>query len=124
VMIYGEKSNGQNPTKFDYSASKGKLNIDLVVPNLKSSASYVLCLNGKSGLDGNEAICQSGGKKYGPECYLDFKTVFSNKQGNLSYTGTVSLVSSKYDVTFLIKDVEDNYKAVVIIDHCKFEIPQ
>ncbi len=108
------------PVQVGYKSVGGHLNLDVKVTDLKESKSYVLSLNGKVGQDGNDSLKHFG--VYGPQGVYDFDTVSTDQQGNLLYQGGVALPDGKYDVTFLIKDKDADYKPIIVRDHWRFEI--
>lgn len=109
-------------TKFDYKAIGDKLHFDLRIECLKKSSKYALCINGKEGQDGNLVLIKYF-KRWENEGYYDFAVIFSDKKRNLVFKDSVKdLPKSKYHVTFVVKDVENNGNSILFIDDCKFEI--
>jgi hypothetical protein len=88
--------------------------------DLKKNSSYMLCLNGKVGQDGNEQLKKYG--EYGGEGYYDFMEIETDEQGHFTSKIDVELPEGKYNVTFLVKDVSAQYKAIFIKNYVKFVI--
>jgi len=108
------------PTMLKYEAAGNQLALDISIKNLKKEAPYVLCLNGKEGQDGNDLLKKFG--KWGNQGKYDFKTVYSSSEGVLSYKDKIELPEGRYDVTFVVKDKNNDYKPVFSEDHWRFTI--
>lgn len=124
AFVLGAGSAALCNVKLKCKGQRGKVVIQLRVTELKNKAPYTLCLNGHAGQAGNDLLGRVPGHKVwnDEENYLDFATVDSNGRGVLSYNGSVALPRGNYDITFLVKDVDDGYKCVVTRDHVRFTV--
>ena len=109
--------------RVSYNASGTQLNLDIKATGLKGYSSYALCLNGKVDQSGNELLKRWKIVDGKDEGYYDFTIVDTDAGGTLAYKGTVDdLPAGQYLVTFVIKDVQENYNHILWQDLWKFTI--
>jgi len=107
----------------------------IVVKNLKPSHPYMLCLNGKTWpghqwandvlLDNYQRWVGEDGELYtaDDEGYYDFVNATTNPAGNLHFSYLVELPEpGDYKLTFLIKDIAEDWKVVLSADFLAFTV--
>lgn len=105
---------------FVYSRRDNRFKGLLIVKGLRANAPYMLCINGKTNLPGNDLLKKYG--VWGSEGYYDFKKIFSNARGIISTTFEVELEKGEYFVQFALKDIEKGWKWIEIDPNVHFWI--
>jgi len=106
--------------KLSFESLDGKVKIHVKARGLKKNSQYFLCLNGKMGQNGNNALLRI--RNYGGEGVWDYKNIDSRSDGTIDDTTVLELSKGNYDVTYIIKDVSNNYNPIIFRDHQLFEI--
>ncbi|MFC2171804.1 hypothetical protein ACFLU6_04130 [Acidobacteriota bacterium] len=107
--------------KLKYNKSEGtEFTGEVRADNLKKNSAYAFSINGKVGQDGNEQLLKHG--NWGGQGYNDFEQVDTDKNGSFSASFRVPLAEGKYDVTFILKDVADEYRPIYVEDHVSFTV--
>jgi hypothetical protein len=103
-----------------YSESGDIFKGQLIKKGLKPNTDYMLCINGKPGLPGNDCLKKYG--IWGNEGYYDFKRVTTDEKGVLNVTFAAELQEGEYYVKFAIKDITAGWKWIEIDQNVHFEI--
>ncbi len=94
--------------------------VKVTLAGLAPKHRYILTLNGKPELAGNERLVDlvPGMEK---ERFFDFLKITTDEQGGYEATFGIALLSGPYDVRFYVKD-NDDFKIVLYQDYFKFTV--
>ena len=99
---------------------RGGFFVHVTLAGLAPEHRYILTLNGKPELAGNERLVDlvPGMEK---ERFFDFLKILTDKHGHYEATFGIALLPGPYDVRFYVKDTDD-FKIVLYHDYFKFAV--
>ena len=117
---WGKPVSGASGEITFHPAFRGGFFVHLALAGLAPEHRYILTLNGKPELAGNERLVDlvPGMEK---ERFFDFWKIWTDKQGRYEATFGIALPPGPYDVRFYVKD-NDDFKIVLYHDYFKFAV--
>lgn len=105
-----------------HDSFRGGFFVRVLLEGLSPKHGYILTLNGKPGLAGNEKLVDLvPGMEKEQERYFDFMHVKTDEHGRYEATFGIALPAGPYDVRFYVKDTAD-FKIVLYHDYFKFKV--
>ena len=105
-----------------HDSFRGGFRVHVTLEGLAPDHLYILTLNGKPGLAGNERLVDVvPGMEKEQERYMDFMKVTTDAHGRYEATYGIALLPGPYGVRFYVKDTDD-FKIVLYHDYFKFKV--
>ena len=120
-IAWGKKVNNFRLGRLAYHTSfPGGFVADIWLNNLLPKHNYILCLNGKPDLDGNDLLIEPVPNNE-KEKYYDFLVIETDSNGEYNSKIGVYLKTGAYHVRFYVKDNDD--KLIILYhDYFKFSV--